>query len=146
MRRRLLVLLAGALAALAAAAPAGAAPLRSDNVTLLGKIPDSAGAIGARFSADGRTMFVTSATGLQIYDVSQPATPRKLSQVPLPHFENEDVDVGRNTVVITNDPSFSNVGMIYLIDVIGGLKRFATTGAAGLRRSTMSIPAPVPAR
>jgi hypothetical protein len=56
MPRRLLALLAGALAALAAAAPAGAAPLRSDNVTLLGKIPDSAGAIGARFSADGATM------------------------------------------------------------------------------------------
>ena len=62
-------------------------------------------------------MYVTSATGLQIYDVSQPAAPRKLSQLPLPHFENEDVDVGRDTVVISNDPSFSNVGMIYLIDV-----------------------------
>ena len=59
-------------------------------------------------------MYVTSATGLQIYDVSHPATPRKLSQLPLPHFENEDVDVGRDTVVMTNDPSFSNVGMIYV--------------------------------
>jgi hypothetical protein len=117
MPRRLLAL-AGALLALAlAAAPAGATPLRSDNVTLLGKLPDSAGAIGARFSADGDTMYVTSATGLQIYDVSAPAAPRKLAQLPLPHFENEDVDVGRETVVITNDPSFSNVGLIYLIDV-----------------------------
>ncbi len=116
MPRRLLAL-ACALAALAVAAPASAAPLRSDNVTLLTKLPDSAGAIGARFSADGATMYVTSATGLQIYDVSQPAAPRKLSQLPLPHFENEDVDVGRDTVVITNDPSFSNVGIIYLIDV-----------------------------
>jgi hypothetical protein len=117
MPRRLLVLLASALATLAAAVQAGAAPLRSDNVTMLGKIPDSAGAIGARFSADGATMYVSSATGLQIYDDSQPAAPRKLSQLPLPHFENEDVDVGRDTVVITNDPSFSNVGLIYLIDV-----------------------------
>jgi hypothetical protein len=56
MPRRLLVLLASALATLAAAVQAGAAPLRSDNVTMLGKIPDSAGAIGARFSADGATM------------------------------------------------------------------------------------------
>jgi hypothetical protein len=116
MPRRLLAL-ATVLLALVLAAPAGAAPLRSDNVTLLTKLPDSVGAIGARFSGDGKTMYVTSATGLQIYDVSQPASPRKLSQLPLPHFENEDVDVGRDTVVITNDPSFSNVGMIYLIDV-----------------------------
>jgi hypothetical protein len=98
------------------AAPAGAA-LQSDNVSLLGKVPDSAGAIGARFSPDGQTMYVTSVTGLQIYDVSVPASPRKLSQLPLPHVENEDVDVGRDTVVISNDPSFTGVGMLYLIDV-----------------------------
>jgi hypothetical protein len=107
----LAVFLAGLLAA-----PANA-QLKSSNVSVLGKLPQSAGAIGARFSADGATMYVTSATGLQIYDVSSPATPKQLSQLPLPHFENEDVDVGRDTVVITNDPSFSGVGMIYLIDV-----------------------------
>ena len=83
----------------------------------MGKLPQSAGAIGARFSEDGATMYVSSATGLQIYDVSQPEAPKQLSELPLPHFENEDVDVGRDTVVITNDPSFSGVGMIYLIDV-----------------------------
>ena len=62
-------------------------------------------------------MYVSSATGLQVYDVSAAATPRHIAQLPLPHFENEDVDVGRDTVVITNDPSFSTVGAIYLIDV-----------------------------
>jgi hypothetical protein len=98
------------------AAPASA-QLESSNVSVLGKLPQSAGAIGARFSADGKTMYVTSATGLQIYDVSAPASPRWFSSLPLPHFENEDVDVGRDTVVITNDPSFSGVGVIYLIDV-----------------------------
>src|SRR4029079_19208316 len=85
-------------------------------VSVLGKLPQSAGAIGARFSEDGSTLYVSSANGLQIYDVSDPAAPRQLSQLPLPHFENEDVDVGRDTVVITNDPSFSTVGAIYLID------------------------------
>jgi hypothetical protein len=114
-RGPLLTLICAALALLAAA-PAQA-QLKSGNVSLLGKLPDSAGAIGARFSPDGRTMYVSSATGLQVYDVSTPAAPRKLSQLPLPHFENEDVDVGRDTVVITNDPSFSGVGIIYLIDV-----------------------------
>ncbi len=111
MRAALTVLLL-----LLTAAPAGAA-MQSENVRLLGKVPDSAGAIGARFSPGGETMYVTSATGLQIYDVSVPAVPRKLSQLPLPHFENEDVDVGRDTVVISNDPSFTGVGALYLIDV-----------------------------
>jgi hypothetical protein len=105
-----------ALLTLGLAAPAGAA-IQSDNVSLLGKVPDSAGAIGARFSPDGDTMYVTAATGLQIYDVSAPATPRKLSQLALPHLENEDVDVGRDTLVISNDPAFTGVGMLYLIDV-----------------------------
>ena len=107
----LAVLLAAVLAA-----PAQA-QFQSSNVSLLGKLPQSAGAIGARFSADGTTMYVSSATGLQVYDVSQPEQPRQLSQLPLPHFENEDLDVGRDTAVITNDPSFSGVGIIYLIDV-----------------------------
>jgi hypothetical protein len=117
---RLLLAALAALAVLAAGpATAGAAdvPLQSDNVQTIGKLPDAIGAIGARFSPDGRTMYVTSATGLGIYDVSRPELPLLLSRLALPHFENEDVDVGRNTVVITNDPSFTAVGAIYLIDV-----------------------------
>jgi hypothetical protein len=113
--KRAIAILAGLLF-LAAAAPAAAA-LDSDNVSLRGKVPDSAGAIGARFSPDGDTMYVTAATGLQIYDVSAPESPRKLSQLALPHLENEDVDVGRDTLIVSNDPSFTGVGVIYLIDV-----------------------------
>jgi hypothetical protein len=113
--QRAIALLAGILA-LVLAGPAGAA-IQSDNISVLGKVPDSAGAIGARFAPDGETMYVTSATGLQIYDVSAPESPRKLSQLALPHVENEDVEVGRDTLVISNDPAFTGVGMLYLIDV-----------------------------
>ena len=102
-------------------------------MSLQGKLPQSAGAIGARFSEDGSTMYVSSATGLQVYDVSAPATPKQLSQLPLPHFENEDVDVGRDTVVITNDPSFSGVGVIYLIDVSDPAQPGAALDAADQR-------------
>jgi hypothetical protein len=109
-------LVVAAFALLVLAAPAQA-QFKSSNVSVQGKLPQSAGAIGARFSDDGSLMYVSSATGLQIYDVSAPATPKQLAQLPLPHFENEDVDAGRDTVVITNDPSFSGVGAIYLIDV-----------------------------
>jgi hypothetical protein len=109
-------------AVLSAPTAQAAVPLfTSDNVTQVTTLPDAVGAIGARFSPDGRTMYVTSATGLGIYDVAQPAAPRMLSRLPLPHFENEDVDVGRvggrDLVIITNDPSFSTAGVLYVIDV-----------------------------
>jgi hypothetical protein len=125
MHRRIAPLLAAcaALFATGASAPQAqaATPLfTSPNVEHLGTLPDAVGAIGARFSTDGRTMYVTSATGLGIYDVAQPAAPRLLSRLALPHFENEDVDVGRvggrDLVIITNDPSFTTVGVIYVID------------------------------
>jgi len=112
---RLVLTIAAAL--LLAPAGASAQGLKSDNVTVVGKLADSVGAISARFSPDGDTMYVSSATGLGIYDITAPESPQLLSRLPLPHFENEDVDVGRDTVVITNDPSFTAVGMIYLIDV-----------------------------
>lgn len=69
---RLLLPLVLALLAVAPAA-ASAQGFRSANVSVIGKLPDAAGAIGARFSPDGRTMYVTGATGLGIYDVSAPA-------------------------------------------------------------------------
>jgi hypothetical protein len=124
MSRRIAPLLAACAALLAtvvSAPQAQAAPLfQSDNVEHLGTLPDAVGAIGARFGTDGRTMYVTSATGLGIYDIARPATPVLLSRLALPHFENEDVDVGhvggRDLVIITNDPSFSTVGVLYVID------------------------------
>jgi hypothetical protein len=116
------VVLAAVLVGLLIAPSAQAAALfKSANVTELGTLPEAVGAIGARFSPDGNTMYVTSATGLGIYDVSAPETPQRLSRLALPHFENEDVDIGhiggRDYVIITNDPSFTGVGVIYVIDV-----------------------------
>ena len=116
--RRVTTFLACLAAGLACAAmPASAAPLRSDNVELLTKLPEAAGAIGARFSPDGKHMYVTAAKGLHVYDVSDPADPQRTGFLPLPHFENEDVDSGNGVVLITNDPSFSTVGMLYVVDV-----------------------------
>lgn len=61
--RQLTIALACALAAaLLAAAPAGAV-LQSPNVTLQAKLPEAVSAIGARFSPDGDTMYVTGAKG-----------------------------------------------------------------------------------
>jgi hypothetical protein len=131
-----LVLLALAALTIAPAAAQAGPVLQSDNVRTVGKLPDATGAIGARFSPDGHTMYVTSATGLGIYDVTVAERPLPLSRLPLPHFENEDVDVGRDTVVITNDPSFTAVGNIYLIDVrnprLPVIRSVINTSLAGL--------------
>jgi len=45
------------------------------------------GAIGARFSPEGDTMYLTDATGLGIYDVTNPDSPQIRSHVPLPRLE-----------------------------------------------------------
>jgi hypothetical protein len=85
----------------------------SDNVTLLTTVPDP-GVIGARFR-DG-LMFVTSVSGLTVYDVSEPSAPALIGALPLPHFENEDVDLGGDILLISNDAAEST-GILYVIDI-----------------------------
>ena len=85
-------------------------------------LPEAVGADRRALQPRRRTRCTSRrATGLGIYDVSRPEAPQRLSRLPLPHFENEDVDVGhiggRDYVIITNDPSFTGVGVIYVIDV-----------------------------
>jgi hypothetical protein len=58
------------------------------------------GAIGARFSPDGGTLYLTDATGLGIYDVTNPASPQMRSHVPLPRIEAE----GAMHLVDVSDP------------------------------------------
>jgi hypothetical protein len=121
-RRRLAAALGCALAVIAAG-PASAAPIRiaendsvplvSGNVTPLLTIPVST-PIGARFR-DG-LMYVTGSVGLSIYDVSDPRLPKPVGALPLPHFENEDVDMGGDLLLISNDPS-EGVGVLYVIDI-----------------------------
>jgi hypothetical protein len=67
--------------------------LQSENVLFKTTIPNP-GVIGARFRGD--YMYVTSVSGLRIYDISDPAAPAEVGAVALPHFENEDVDLGGN--------------------------------------------------
>lgn len=98
------------------AVPASAAPLKSDNVSLVTKLPEAVGAASARFSPDGRTMYVSTWKGLHTYDITKPDDPQRLGFLPLPHFENEDVDAGDGVVIISNDPS-EGVGIVYIIDV-----------------------------
>ena len=87
--------------------------LMSDNIRLKCVLPNP-GVIGAHFR--GNTMFVTSVTGLTSWNISNPRAPKQLGFLALPHFENEDVDLGGNILMISNDAAESR-GLLYLIDI-----------------------------
>ena len=61
-------------------------------------------------------MYVTTTEGLTVYDVTKPELPVPVGALPLPHFENEDVDLGGDILLISNDPS-EGVGVLYVIDI-----------------------------
>ncbi len=85
-----------------AAAPASAET--SPNVKHVAQIPELATAISANFIGD--TMFVSTASGIYAYGVSDPASPVLLSTLPMYIWENEDVDVDpvRKRLFISRDP------------------------------------------
>ena len=91
----------------------GPLPLMSDNVDVAAHIP-LPGAIGANFRDD--VMYVTGTAGLATYDVSRPAQPLPLAVLPFPHFENEDVSIGGDTLVISADTAVG-VNYIGLVDI-----------------------------
>lgn len=88
-------------------------PFVSPNIDVLGTIP-IAGAISANFK--GQYMYVTGLSGLTTVDISNPAAPRLTDLDPLPHFENEDVTLGGNLLLISND-SAEGVGVLYIFDI-----------------------------
>ena len=58
------------------------------------------GAIGARFTPDGATLYLTDATGLGIYDLTNPESPQIRSHVPLPRSDT----AGEMHLVDVSDP------------------------------------------
>ena len=109
----LLAILVPAATAAPERAQAPESALMSDNVELLTTLPNP-GVIGARFR-DG-LMYATTSSGLTIYDVSDPRAPEEVGRLALPHFENEDVDLGGDILLISNDAAEST-GILYVIDI-----------------------------
>src|SRR3954470_8111360 len=107
--------------AIAFAAPASAdlpadPPLAtSSNVHLLTHIPGNA----AGMNFKGHYAFVTGWTGVQVLDIAQPASPQLVAELPLPHFENEDVDLCRKTLIVVNDREAKDIGSVMYVVSIG---------------------------
>ena len=86
----------------------------SPNVELLTTIPGSAA--GMAFS--GTHAFVTGWGGVTVLDISKAAAPQPVGFLPLPHFENEDVDLCGTTLLVVNDREARDIGAImYVIDI-----------------------------
>jgi hypothetical protein len=87
------------------------------NVEQVGTVPAPAG-IGANFKEiDGRQyMFATGTAGLYVYDTTDAASPTPVSALPLPHYENEDVSVGGNRLLISGDGTAGGSNLV-VVDI-----------------------------
>jgi hypothetical protein len=103
-----------ALVALAVApATAVAAPEASPGVSLAASIPER-GVISAR--AVGQHLYVSSLSGVSVFDVGNPRAPVRVGRLDLPNAQNEDVDVGNGILLVSDDP-FGGRGVLHVIDV-----------------------------
>jgi hypothetical protein len=91
---------------------------RSVAVEHLATLPAPAG-VSANFKRypDGKTyMFVSTLGGLVVYDVTNGAAPIPAATMPLPHFQNEDVSLGGNRLLISTDGGVGG-GFLFEIDI-----------------------------
>jgi hypothetical protein len=112
--------LAAAIAA-ATAMPATAASLPPDpplaaskNVRLLAHIPGTA----AGMSFSGHYAYVSGWNGITVLDIAKADSPRVVGALALPHFENEDVDLCGDTLIVVNDRATRDLGsVLYVVSI-----------------------------
>jgi hypothetical protein len=110
-----LALAFAALNALPAAAITPEPPLaNSTNVHVLDHIPGTA----AGMNFKDHYAFVSGWTGVTVLDIAKPEAPEVVARLALPHFENEDVDLCGNTLIVVNDREAKDIGSVmYVIDI-----------------------------
>jgi hypothetical protein len=98
-----------------AAGAAGDPPLASSsNVHVLEHIPGTA----AGMNFKDHYAFVSGWSGITVLDIATPASPQVVGALPLPHFENEDVDLCGNTLIVVNDREAKDIGsLMYVVDI-----------------------------
>src|SRR3954470_15233809 len=116
---RLKIMLSLLLALAAVAVPGGNAvvepPLSaSSNVHLLAHIPGTA----AGMNFKDHYAYVSGWGGVTVLDIAKPDSPQIVGALPLPHFENEDVDLCGNTLLVVNDREARDLGSImYVVSI-----------------------------
>src|SRR5215217_3499577 len=114
-------LLFAAVMALVLAVPAAAQtppiepPLAaSSNVHAVGHIPGSAAGMVFR----DHYAYVSGWTGVTVLDIAKADSPQLVGELPLPHFENEDVDACGDTLIVVNDREANDLGsVLYVVSI-----------------------------
>src|SRR6185437_15885419 len=86
----------------------------SSNVHLLAHIPGTA----AGMNFKDHYAYVSGWGGITVLDIAQADSPRVVGALPLPHFENEDVDLCGDILVVVNDREAKDLGSImYVVSI-----------------------------
>jgi hypothetical protein len=86
----------------------------SSNVHLVAHIPGSA----AGMNFKDHYAYVSGWSGVTVLDIAQPASPQVVGELPLPHFENEDVDLCGDTLIVVNDREAKDIGSVmYVVSI-----------------------------
>jgi hypothetical protein len=86
----------------------------SSNVHSVTHIPGSA----AGMNFKDHYAYVTGWAGVEVLDIAKPAAPKLVGALPLPHFENEDVDLCGNTLLVVNDREAKDIGSVmYVVSI-----------------------------
>lgn len=102
----------------------------SGNLSVVATVPD-AGAIGGRIVGD--TLYTTSASGLRIYDLATlDGIPALRSVVPIPTYQNEDLDVAGGLALLSADYLVGFPNLLTVVDVRDPL--------ASVPLATISVP------
>jgi LVIVD repeat len=103
-----------ALPAAAQTLPAEPPLAASSNVQVVGHVPGSA----AGMTFKDHYAFVSGWGGITVLDIAQADAPAPAGFLPLPHFENEDVDLCGNTLLVVNDRATSDFGaVLYVVSI-----------------------------
>jgi len=83
----------------------------SSNVHLVAHIPGSA----AGMNFKDHYAYVSGWGGITVLDIAQAADPKVVGSLPLPHFENEDMDLCGNTLIVVNDREAQDLGSVMYV-------------------------------
>ena len=83
----------------------------SSNVHLVAHIPGTA----AGMNFKGHYAYVSGWGGITVLDIAKPDDPKVVGSLPLPHFENEDMDLCGDTLIVVNDREVQDLGSIMYV-------------------------------
>jgi hypothetical protein len=103
-----------AMPAAAQSIPAEPPLAASSNVNVVAHIPGTA----AGMTFKEHYAYVTGWAGVTVLDIARPAAPKLVGALPLPHFENEDVDLCGNSLIVVNDREARDLGsVLYVVNI-----------------------------